>query len=433
MSSEAGITNMELPDAYYRRLFSLIPARSLRSVVSELSSVWCEATGAEAVYLGVFEGESQKLTAGLFHSDQQNETECFIKESIQVANDCPINEQALSVFEQGRSFQLISQEPFDFFSIPGAPNDLAGIFLFSPTRLTEDLPLISQLIQLSQRLLVQVIELRTRIDPACVESESIETERAQTDTGQTDLVQTLAVERRIFPSTDKLEAMAEFAAGAGHEINNPVATIVGRVQMLLKGETDPDRRQSLATIGGQAYRVRDMIGDAMLFARPPDPRPVSLNIQSVTQEVLSSLSREISQSGVQVSIEISDLHSLWADEIQCKVVLSNLILNSLNVLESGGRVRIVSEEITTDSQRVLQIRVIDDGPGLTEEEKEHLFDPFYSARQAGRGLGFGLSKCWRILSLHGGLIEAENNVDCGVTFHLFWPVENPAGSSIVSE
>ncbi|MDF1745018.1 MAG: HAMP domain-containing sensor histidine kinase, partial [Gimesia sp.] len=163
------------------------------------------------------------------------------------------------------------------------------------------------------------------------------------------------------------------------------------------------------------------------------PRPVSLNFQSVTQEVLSSLSREISHSGVQVSVEISELHSIWADEIQCKVVLSNLILNSLNVLESGGHVRIVSEEITTDTQRVLQIRVIDDGPGLTEEEKVHLFDPFYSARQAGRGLGFGLSKCWRILSLHGGLIEAENNVDCGVTFHLFWPAENPSGSSTVSE
>ncbi|MDF1743086.1 MAG: histidine kinase dimerization/phospho-acceptor domain-containing protein, partial [Gimesia sp.] len=271
MSSEAGITNMELPDAYYRRLFSLIPARSLQSVISELSSVWCEATGADAVYLGVFESEPQKLTAGLFRSDQQNETECFIKESIQVSNDCSIKEQALSVFGQGRSFPLISQEPFDFFSIPGTPMDLAGIFLFSPTRVTEELPLISQLIQLSQRLLVQVIELRTRSVPAPAERESVEA----------DLGQTLATERRIFPSTDKLEAMAEFAAGAGHEINNPVATIVGRVQMLLKGETDPDRRQSLATIGGQAYRVRDMIGDAMLFARPPDPRPVSLNFQSV--------------------------------------------------------------------------------------------------------------------------------------------------------
>ncbi len=70
----------------------------------------------------------------------------------------------------------------------------------------------------------------------------------------------------------KLEAMAEFAAGAGHEINNPVATIAGRAALLLKSESDPERRRALETIGGQAYRIRDMIGDAMTFARPPEPR-----------------------------------------------------------------------------------------------------------------------------------------------------------------
>jgi len=415
MASETGTANIELPDAYYRRLFSLIPARSIGPILRELSCVWCEATGADAVYLAMFDSEAQKLTAGIFRS-AQNETECIVQESIQVSNDCPVKEQAQSIFEQGRSFPLISNEPFDFFSIPCDQIDLAGIFLFSATRLTEDLPLISQLIQLSHRLLVQVIESKTQISPGSVVSESDDSDRGQT----------LEAERRIFPSADKLEAMAEFAAGAGHEINNPVATIVGRVQMLLKGETDPDRRQSLATIGGQAYRVRDMIGDAMLFARPPAPRPASLNLQSVIQEVLTSLSREISHSGIQVSIEISDVHTIWADEIQCKVVLSNLISNCLNVLEAGGHLRIVSEEKTMDSQRVLQIRVIDDGPGLTDEERTHLFDPFYSARQAGRGLGFGLSKCWRILSLHGGAIEVENNADSGVTFHLFWPSDNPA-------
>ena len=67
----------------------------------------------------------------------------------------------------------------------------------------------------------------------------------------------------------KLEALAEFAAGAGHEINNPVATIVGRAELLLKGETNPERRQALLTIGAQALRIRDMIGDLMVFARPP--------------------------------------------------------------------------------------------------------------------------------------------------------------------
>src|SRR5689334_16976870 len=83
----------------------------------------------------------------------------------------------------------------------------------------------------------------------------------------------------------KLRALGEFAAGAGHEINNPIATIVGYAQQLLAGESDPDRRHALATIGAQAYRIRDMIGDCMLFARPPEPRPVSLDLSSVVREV----------------------------------------------------------------------------------------------------------------------------------------------------
>src|SRR2546425_8106692 len=88
----------------------------------------------------------------------------------------------------------------------------------------------------------------------------------------------------------KLAALAEFAAGAGHEINNPVATIVGRAELLLKDETNPERRQALLTIGAQALRVRDMIGDLMLFARPPKPEPQSLDLDEVVEDVLRKLS-----------------------------------------------------------------------------------------------------------------------------------------------
>src|SRR5882724_357569 len=82
----------------------------------------------------------------------------------------------------------------------------------------------------------------------------------------------------------KLRALAEFAAGAGHEINNPVATIAGYAQQLLADETDPDRRHALATIGAQAYRIRDMIGDVMLFARPPQPRPEQIDLTAAVRE-----------------------------------------------------------------------------------------------------------------------------------------------------
>ncbi len=419
MSSETGTAGSSLPDAYYRRLFSLIPARSLKSTLNELAAVWCEATAADAACIAVVRSGIPGLAASIFQSSQ-NESEHFFHDTVTLLKESSLWEQSRSIFEQGRAFQEISCAPAQCFSIPCDQMEIAEVYLFSSIRFAEDLPLISQLLNLSHRLLSQASEQQILR----------QTGSAIGGDGQSGFDQDENAGQMVLPRTDKLEAMAEFAAGAGHEINNPVATIVGRVQMLLKGETDPQRRQSLSTIGGQAYRVRDMIGDAMLFARPPAPRPVSLALQETVQEVLTNLQDDISATGVHVTVEIPDLHHIWADLIQWKVVLSNLILNSLNVLESGGHIRIISEEKMTGRIRFMHIRVIDDGPGLTVQEQEHLFDPFFSARQAGRGLGFGLSKCWRIIQLHGGTIEAEINADKGMTFHLFWPIEDPEESEV---
>src|SRR5690606_20308915 len=82
---------------------------------------------------------------------------------------------------------------------------------------------------------------------------------------------------RALLEREKLEALAEFAAGAGHEMNNPLAVIAGRAQLLLKDETDAQKRRELAVIHAQAMRVHEMIADLMLFARPPQPRRSEVN------------------------------------------------------------------------------------------------------------------------------------------------------------
>lgn len=412
MASETGGVSLGLPDVFYRRLFSLIPIESLDSVLGELAAVWCEATAAKAAYLVQFDQESLELTAGLFRRSQA-EADCFMQASIRIDQSRSLTEQARSIAEQGRPFSLISSSSFHYIAIPCAQISLAGVFLFS-NQSTNDLPaLSSELTEISRRLLTQAWETGNRQD-------------SQNDvchSCQTKVEQGKTIRQRVLPSTDKLEAMAEFAAGAGHEINNPVATIAGRVQMLLKQETDPERRQSLATIGGQAYRIRDMIGDAMLFGRPPAPRPTAVNLSKTINDVQHSLREAIQDSGILLTVDLPGVPLLRADETQLKVVISNLILNCLNVLEPGGQIRISAKEKTVDAVPMVHLEITDDGPGLSEQEQEHLFDPFYSARQAGRGLGFGLSKCWRIVELHGGQIEAETCQGRGVTFHLFWPLD----------
>lgn len=214
----------------------------------------------------------------------------------------------------------------------------------------------------------------------------------------------------------KLEALAEFAAGAGHEINNPVATIAGRASLLLRGETDPERRRALETIGGQAYRIRDMIGDAMTFARPPEPQLQTISPASLIKDVLDSLEESRKQQESAIEFDLDESLQLCADPEQFRVVVSCLIRNSLEAPQRGGHIQI---QLSRNADSVMLL-VSDDGPGLDEIEREHLFDPFFSGRQAGRGLGFGLSRCWQILRQHGGSLEVEK-CDGGFAIRSCWP------------
>jgi signal transduction histidine kinase len=216
----------------------------------------------------------------------------------------------------------------------------------------------------------------------------------------------------------KLEAMAEFAAGAGHEINNPLTVISGRAQLLLRDESDPERRHALALIGAQAMRVYEMIADMMLFARPPRPELQRVELTRLINGVVADLlprctaqQTAIARSGEQGPVFIE------ADPVQLAVALRAICQNSIEAIQTGGHID-VSVEAAHDGQ--VRIRISDDGPGLKPEEREHLFDPFYSARQAGRGLGLGLSKAWRIITNHGGRIEVESQPGRGATLTIVW-------------
>ena len=92
----------------------------------------------------------------------------------------------------------------------------------------------------------------------------------------------------------------------------------------------------------------------------------------------------------------------------------------MEALVTGGRV-VISTVESSPLDDTVQIAVSDHGPGISAETRRHLFDPFFSGREAGRGLGFGLSKCWRIVTLHGGRIDVESEPGCGARFTISIP------------
>jgi signal transduction histidine kinase len=229
----------------------------------------------------------------------------------------------------------------------------------------------------------------------------------------------------------KVEALGEFAAGAGHEINNPLATIAGRAQILLRNEIDGNRRQDLATIGAQALRAREMIGDLMLFARPPLPVPQRMLLNELAESVIDQFAAMAHSSSCRLELKVTGPVFGTVDPTQAKIVLSELVRNSLDSLGSNGErhdreIVIQLERFTASATTATVVSVTDNGPGFSEKDRAHLFDPFYSGRDSGRGLGFGLCKCWRIVNGHAGRIEVDSVPDVATTFRVFWP-DDPAG------
>ncbi len=217
---------------------------------------------------------------------------------------------------------------------------------------------------------------------------------------------------------EKLEAMAEFAAGAGHEINNPLTVITGRAQLFLREETDPERRRALALISAQAMRVYEMIADMRLFARPPQPELETIDLVELVDQLLEDLSPGAARQEITLCrIGEDGPVELEADPTQLTVALRAICRNAIEAIGRGGHIEIGVQP----GDREVDIRVSDDGPGIPAEERCHLFDPFYSARQAGRGLGLGLSKCWRIVTNHGGRIDADSQPGHGATFTITLP------------
>ena len=228
---------------------------------------------------------------------------------------------------------------------------------------------------------------------------------------------TLALER------EKLESLRQLAYGASHEINNPLANIATRGQTLLREESDPERRRKLATIVSQAFRAHEMISDLMLFARPPAPNATTWDLSSLLHEVKAELSPDAQQQQTEIDMRCRDLLTLTADRTQIGVVLKALVRNSLEAIGEGGSIEVsalMAEPDTNDAFIIVSVR--DTGPGIAEATRRHLFDPFFSGREAGRGLGFGLSKSWRIVTDHGGTITVDSSPGQGACFSIRLPV-----------
>jgi signal transduction histidine kinase len=205
----------------------------------------------------------------------------------------------------------------------------------------------------------------------------------------------------------RLESLRELAYGAGHEINNPLANIAARAQALLIDEREPERRRRLATIVDQAFRARDMIGGLMLFARPPKPEPTETTVDEVLRPVVESLAIRATARAIRLEYTAAPAPvTLFVDPTQVGEAVRMLALNSLEAVDDGGRVHL--EAAGAGGLQWARIVVGDDGPGMDPETAARACDPFFSGRDAGRGIGLGLPKARRLIESSGGSLAIES-------------------------
>ena len=211
----------------------------------------------------------------------------------------------------------------------------------------------------------------------------------------------------------KLTALAEFAAGAGHEINNPLAVISGQAQYLLSHERDwfledatAAPRHALEAIVAQTRRIHGILRELMQFAKPAPPCPGWLDLPTLLGEVAAGLDEVGRQRRVRIEVALQpERLPVYADAGQLRNALTCLLRNAIEAAPTDGWARLVLRKPIQGE--AIEIAVEDSGPGPDASQRPHLFDPFYSGRTAGRGRGLGLPIAWRLAQLQGGDVRLD--------------------------
>ncbi len=208
--------------------------------------------------------------------------------------------------------------------------------------------------------------------------------------------------------SEKLRAVGQLAAGVAHEINNPLTTVAGFAQLLLRrADLGPAAREDVRLILEEAGRAADVVQGLLDFARPGTSARAPVCLAELVRRTLSLQRAALAGAGVEVRTDmVQNLALVPADASQIQQVILNVVLNALRAMEGRPGPRILT--IRTRAERAWSVLEIQDtGPGLAEEHLPRLFEPFFSTKPVGQGTGLGLSIAYGIIRDHGGSLPVE--------------------------
>lgn len=229
-----------------------------------------------------------------------------------------------------------------------------------------------------------------------------------------------AAQQRLIQS-ERLASMGRLAAGVAHEINNPLTGILSYAEDLL-GAAAPDdpRRKDYEVILNEAMRCRRVVRGLLDFARQDPPRPEPVRPEDLIGRAVDVVARQAAFRNIRIERRIQpDLPPLTVDRVQIEQVLLNLIVNAQQAMPEGGRI-VVGAARDAASGRV-ELTVEDQGPGIPDEIRERIFEPFFSTK-GGKTDGLGLAVSLGIVQQHGGSIGVENKAGGGAVVRVILPL-----------
>jgi signal transduction histidine kinase len=225
---------------------------------------------------------------------------------------------------------------------------------------------------------------------------------------------------------EKLESLGLLAGGIAHDFNNIITGILGNIS-LARIFIDPLHRSSrhLEEAEKASQRAAELAHQLLTFARGGSPIKKRVTIRQIVDE---SVSFSLRGSNVEGIVEIPEsLHAVQADEGQIRQAFGNIILNAMQAMPGGGTLKISAGDVTLNENNWLalcpgeyaKISFSDQGCGISEEDRKKIFDPYFTTKVDGTGLG--LSSTYSIIKRHGGCIDLHSVVGAGTTFTCYLP------------
>lgn len=222
--------------------------------------------------------------------------------------------------------------------------------------------------------------------------------------------------------SDRLSAVGELIAGVAHELNNPLAAVLGFSELLLAGDVPESIRQDLVRVHKEAGRCRKIVQNLLSFARRAPAEKHLVNINELIRATLELTAYQLQLDNVTVCAELNrQLPPTMADGQQLQQVFLNVINNAHDAIRDKGMPGTLTVSTRRSDNRIL-VRFTDTGCGIRPRDLQRIFDPFYTTKEVGEGTGLGLSLAYGIVKEHNGDIHVDSAVGKGTSFTMELPI-----------